>query len=348
MSLAALIERSKVEREEWRYTDLAPWMAQELKPASHGKEKFPSEETPNIVFENGSLRRDLSKIGDQVLCEEKNSEISLTFAKGTSTQLTLRHFFSAPNSESNPRLRLIIPAQSVVNLTEIFGGQPEACALHLETKIDLAEGAKLFHGKIIQSADLHVAEIAADVATGAAYQAFALTLDGNLARNEWRVALKGQGATCSIDGLSLLRGKSQADNVTSILHVAPGGTSRQLFKSVLAQKSRGVFQGKIVVEKDAQKTDGYQLSRALLLSDQAEMNAKPALEIYADDVKCSHGSTIGALDDEALFYLRSRGIAEPDAKRLLVLGFVGEMLDQIEDMGFRARTERETERWLHA
>ncbi len=123
--------------------------------------------------------------------------------------------------------------------------------------------------------------------------------------------------------------------------------SREVYKSIVAEQARGVFQGKIIVAEDAQKTDGYQLSRALLLSDQAEMNAKPELEIYADDVKCSHGSTVGDLDSDALFYLRSRGLSETEARGMLIHSFIDEILDEIQVPEWRGFCRAEVEGWLH-
>jgi len=143
----------------------------------------------------------------------------------------------------------------------------------------------------------------------------------------------------------LLCGDDHIDTTTKVVHRAPQGTSRQVYKTVLDDKAHGVFQGKIAVEKGAQKTDGYQLSRALLLSDQAEMDAKPELEIFADDVKCSHGSAIGDLDENALFYLRSRGLNEDQARALLIEGFVSESLEDIKIDAWRDLFQTELKEW---
>ena len=128
-------------------------------------------------------------------------------------------------------------------------------------------------------------------------------------------------------------------------HAAPNGTSRQTVKNVLAGSSRGVFQGRIEVARDAQKTDGYQMNQALLLSPDAEVNSKPELEIFADDVKCSHGATVGELDAEQLFYLRSRGIAEAEARSILVRAFLAEALDAVADETVRGVLDRAVEGW---
>ena len=145
----------------------------------------------------------------------------------------------------------------------------------------------------------------------------------------------------------LLRDRQHADTTTRIIHAAKQGTSQQLYKSVLLDQSRGVFQGRVQVCPGAQKTDAAQLSRALLLSDQAEMDAKPELTIDADDVKCSHGCTVGELETEALFYLRARGIPEREAKALLLRSFVAEVMDKIEVDGWRHYALQQAEEWLH-
>jgi Fe-S cluster assembly protein SufD len=143
----------------------------------------------------------------------------------------------------------------------------------------------------------------------------------------------------------LLLGNQHADFTTVVSHDAPSCTSRQTVKSVLCGRSHGVFQGKIEVARAAQKTDGYQMNQALLLSPDAEMNSKPQLEIYADDVKCSHGATIGALDPDQLFYLRSRGIPEAQARPILVRAFLAEALDPIRHEAGRMLLEQAVESW---
>jgi Fe-S cluster assembly protein SufD len=180
---------------------------------------------------------------------------------------------------------------------------------------------------------------------GAYYDNFALIKSGKLVRNEIEAKLVGKLAQCTLNAVMLLRGATHADTTTHILHQAPDGTSRQTCKCVVTDKARGVFQGKITVAEGAQKTDAQQLSRALLLSDQAEMDAKPELKIYADDVKCSHGASIGALDEDALFYLRARGLNENEARALLIRGFAGEILDEIQMPEWRDYARAQTEAW---
>jgi Fe-S cluster assembly protein SufD len=153
------------------------------------------------------------------------------------------------------------------------------------------------------------------------------------------VLLDAEGADCELLGLFLAEGRQHTDTHTFIDHARPHGTSRELYKGILDGKARGVFTGKIVVRKDAQKTDSWQTNKNLLLSPEALVNSTPALEILADDVKCKHGSTTGQLDPAALFYLRSRGLSEPEARALLTYAFASDLVARIEVPALRSRVE---------
>lgn len=185
-------------------------------------------------------------------------------------------------------------------------------------------------------------------AKDARYNACTLTRGEGLSRNQIHAELQGSGADATINGVKLLSGKQHADTTITIEHQAPDCTSNQFIRSVLAGESRGVFQGKVHVHQIAQKTDGYQLSNALLLSDLAEMDTKPELEIYADDVKCSHGATTGQLDEEPLFYMQARGIPRAAARMLLIQAFLAEIVDKIGDESVKPEAEQAIEEWLHA
>jgi Fe-S cluster assembly protein SufD len=219
-------------------------------------------------------------------------------------------------------------------VTEIRVG-PGATLRHYK---DQNEGAKAFH---TATTDVRVAE-------KGRYENFVLTTGAVLSRNEITVVLDGRGAACRLDSAYLARGRQHADNTTAIIHAKPQTTSVEVYKGVLDQQARGVFQGRIVVEKDAQKADGHQLNKTILLSDRAEIDTKPELEIFADDVKCSHGAAAGELDEDALFYLRARGIDQADARRMLVEAFVGETLENISNLAVRAAFERRIGAWMTA
>ena len=218
------------------------------------------------------------------------------------------------------------------------------------TEIALGEGALLRHCKVQDESReaFHIAATGAHLAEGAHYDSFVFSIGGRLSRNEIHVALAGKRALCRLNGAYLARGEQIIDHTTVIDHVSPETSSRELYKGVLDGRARGVFQGRITVRPNAQKTDGQQMNRALLLSDKAEINSKPELEISADDVKCSHGATAGELDDAALFYLRSRGIPEAEARRLLVEAFLGEVIDAVALAGMRMTLEHNITRWMAA
>jgi Fe-S cluster assembly protein SufD len=156
-----------------------------------------------------------------------------------------------------------------------------------------------------------------------------LTRGGSLVRNDLDVVLAGEGARCELRGLFLGGGVSLIDNHSSVDHAVPHCTSRELYKGILADRSRGVFRGRVIVRPDAQKSDASQSNPNLLLGEGAEIDSKPQLEIYADDVKCAHGATVGQIDEEALFYLRSRGIGLAEARQLMIRAFANEIVEAL-------------------
>jgi Fe-S cluster assembly protein SufD len=175
----------------------------------------------------------------------------------------------------------------------------------------------------------HVSNLASRQERGSRFRAHTVTLGGSLVRNDLGALLADEGAECTLNGVFLGRGSQLIDNHTVVDHAVPHGTSRELYKGIMCGKSKGVFRGRIIVRRDAQKTDAEQSNRNLLVADGAEINSKPQLEIYADDVKCSHGSAIGRLDQDALFYLRSRGIDQERARLVLTRGFAVEVLERL-------------------
>jgi Fe-S cluster assembly protein SufD len=184
-------------------------------------------------------------------------------------------------------------------------------------------------------ASFHVCNVSARVERDAHFACHTTSLGGRLVRNDLQVVLADEGAEATLNGLFLGRGDEVVDNHTLVDHAMPHGTSFELYKGILADRSRGVFRGRIIVRPDAQKTDARQSNANILIGDGAEIDTKPQLEIRADDVKCAHGSTIGRLDEEALYYLRSRGIAETAARKLLTRGFAAEVLDSLPEAALR-------------
>jgi len=219
-----------------------------------------------------------------------------------------------------------------VTLPGAAAGQANALS-----EIAVGDGACLTHVKctLEGTSTTHVAGWMAALGARSTYRAFQLTAATGLVRNHLAVTFRGEGATLDISGCFLGRGAEHIDTTLVVDHAVPGCESRELFKGVLADKARGVFQGKVIVRPDAQKSDGKQMAQVLMLSEDAEFDSKPELEIHADDVICGHGSTAAELDSGMLFYLRTRGIPLEEARTLLIESFVGEALDKVEDERLR-------------
>ncbi|GJL84641.1 MAG: hypothetical protein DHS20C02_04160 [Micavibrio sp.] len=247
----------------------------------------------------------------------------------------------------SPVLKVILEEGAELTLIERHEGQG-AYWKNMSVDITLGVNAKLHHYRIIEDESVVTLNTQISQEKDSSYHGFAIIQDGSLIRNEAHAVLNGENAECDLSGLNLLKGEQHGDTTIVIEHKAPHCNSSQFFRSVLDDEARGVFQGKVHVHQIAQKTDGYQLSNALLLSERAEMDTKPELEIYADDVKCSHGATCGQLDDEPLFYLRSRGLSEAEARMLIVQAFVSEVADKIVDENMRTSIKNKAETWLQS
>jgi len=201
------------------------------------------------------------------------------------------------------------------------------------SEVLVGEGAHLAHLGVTLAGDAasHLATWLATLGEKATYRAFQLTAATGLSRSNLFATFKGEGARLDISGLFLGRGAEHIDTTLVVDHAVPGCVSRELFKGVLTDRARGVFQGKVIVRPGAQKSDGKQMAQALMLSPDAEFDSKPELEIYADDVICGHGSTAAELDEDLLFYMRARGIPPEEARALLIESFIGEAIDKVED-----------------
>lgn len=213
--------------------------------------------------------------------------------------------------------------------------------------VSVAEKAHLTHLRVQQDSieATNLALVNAQIAEHGTYDSFTLTLGAKLSRHEVLAHLGGKHAIVHVNAAQLLAGTQHADLTSVITHAAPDCNSRQTVKNVLMDAGHGVFQGKIYVDRIAQKTDGYQMNQALLLSEKAQIDSKPELEIYADDVKCSHGATVGALDDEQLFYLRARGIPHTEARAILVRAFLLDALALVTDEAAYALLDQRVEAW---
>ncbi|PTX55848.1 Fe-S cluster assembly protein SufD [Litoreibacter ponti] len=249
--------------------------------------------------------------------------------------------------QSDAILHHCIKVEEGGDITVIENG-PAAARFNKCMEVDIADGAA-FHHVRAQGRDHErraATHIFTRLGTESTFKSFTLTVNGVLTRNECVIELTGDDATAHVAGAAVGDGNFHHDDTVFITHDAVNCESRQVFKKVLRNGATGVFQGKILVKAGAQKTDGYQISQSLLLDDDSQFLAKPELEIYADDVACSHGSTSGAIDEEALFYLRSRGVPESEAQDLLVLAFLAEALEEIEDEALAEALLGRLQGWL--
>ncbi len=243
-----------------------------------------------------------------------------------------------------PRVLAVAEANSEAAFIEQFApvGQPGVYFNSVVTEMAAAEGARLTHYKVTQEADeaFHMATIRGAQEKDSVIQSFSFTFRGRIVRNDVSSVLGGEGGDCKLNGLYLTQADQLVDNHTFIEHAAPHCASWIGYKGVLDGKSHGVFTGKILVQRDAQKTDSNQLNSNMLLTDTATIDTKPQLEIFADDVKCTHGSTTGKPPEEVIFYFRSRGISEEMARGMLTYGFASEVLEDVDVESLRSRLDR--------
>ena len=247
---------------------------------------------------------------------------------------------------SQPRILIVAGPHSRFTVVERYVGlAAEASFVNAVTEMALGPGASVDHYVLQEqsAATFHIAGIHADLERDSAFSTCEATFGARLARTTLDVRFGGEGGRASLAGLYVAGGHQHVDHHVTVDHAVPRCSSRQLYKGVLDGSARAVFDGRIIVRPNAQKTDAAQTNKHLLLSDGVEVDSKPRLEIYADDVKCTHGAAEGQLAPEAIFYLRSRGLDEPDARRLLTLGFVREVIDRITVEPIRSYLDRALE-----
>jgi len=371
--------------EAWKYTDLASVSGAAFGEPLTGVDDalaLPPAAYPRAVFVDGRFRAGLSTLADLPIAVESLATAlprlegwlgalatvqeqplaalnSMLFEDGLVVDVpagvdagVMEMVQIATQSERapayHPRHIVRLGAGATLTLIETAIGPEGARYLHNPVfEIEVAEGARLSHGRLQQEGHdgVFLSTVYARVATRGTYDNFTLNAGAKLARNEIHVALAGTKAEAHMNGVQLVGDGQHADTTTSLDHAAPDCSSRQTYKTVLTGRSRGVFQGKIHVHQIAQKTDGYQMNQALLLSPEAEIDSKPQLEIYADDVKCSHGATVGELDASHLFFLRSRGIPEAQAKAILVEAFLTEAVEAVAEAPIREALMRAVAGW---
>ncbi|HEX8522135.1 MAG TPA: Fe-S cluster assembly protein SufD [Tepidisphaeraceae bacterium] len=242
---------------------------------------------------------------------------------------------------SHPRILVVAEDNAEATLVSSFVGAGSTHLANVVIEVAVGNDSRIEHNKLQHGSApaYHVSTLQARLGRGARFVSHAATLGSKLTRNDLNVTLAGEGAEAILNGLVLIGGNQHCDNHTLLEHAAPNCPSYELYKHVLRDEATGVFKGKIFVHQAAQKTDSKQTSKSLLLSDDASMNSQPALEIYADDVKCTHGSTTGPVDDEMVFYLRSRGVSLEAARHLLTYAFAADITRRIKVEPVRRRLE---------
>lgn len=257
-------------------------------------------------------------------------------------------FAAGSDTPSSTFIRSLIVVEKGAKVTIIESHDSGESQVNTALELVAGDETQIDYCKITQGRALHVSSLLASVGARAKFNSFAFTSDAQLVRNQNFIRFAGEGSKGAIRGASLLRGSEHVDTTLLIEHAAAHCESREQFKTVLDGQSHGVFQGKIVVQPHAQKTDAKMMTRALLLSDEAEADNKPELEIFADDVVCGHGATAGALDPGLKFYLMSRGIHAKEAEALLIQAFIGETIEKITHAGVRDALMIAALKWLGA
>ena len=360
--------------EDWKWTNLRTLIDRPYPPRLPVQAKaadidrliksspFVEVAAARMVFVNGEYdaRRSRLPNGDaasRIAADEPVLRLNQSFATGGarlmlsgSIDLPIELVFIATDAEPRTiatRNVIEVAAGATATLIETHLGEGTYLANSV-TEIRLGDGARLDRIKVEREAKaaIHLAHAHVTLGAGVVLRDFTLTSGARVNRQNGTYNFAGQGADAKISGAYLLSGKQHADSRLVVDHQVPHCTSRELFKCVMDDNARGIFQGKVVVQRDAQKTDGKQSSHALLLSETAEFDAKPELEIFADDVVCGHGATSGDLDHDHLFYLRSRGIPEAQAKSLLIAAFAAEAFETIGHDGIRAALNTYAESWL--
>jgi len=333
--------------EDWRFTNVAPIARTQFRvvPAAAGF-RFAGADS---VVANGP------QFDPARLAKEPNPFVALNAAftgqpivlrvpKGAILDEPIEIMHAAVGADGpvavHPRILILVGANSQCAIIERYAGT----GLYLTnavTEIVADEGAIVEHYRIQQeSAEAyHVSTVRATLGRSAVFGSHSISLGGALVRNDATVVLS-EGTEATLNGLYIANGTQHIDNHTTIDHAKPHGTSHEMYKGILDGKATAVFNGRILVRKDAQKTDSKQTNKNLVLSDEAVINTKPELQILADDVRCTHGATIGQLDTESMFYLQSRGIGRADARNLLTYAFAQDIIDRIKVQSLRDSLER--------
>lgn len=278
------------------------------------------------------------------------SPLAVTVAAGAAPQGAIEVVHLAVGGEARSlysRVAIALQAGACASVIERFVGAGPATQRNALTSLSLGDGASAQHVALIEdNPGLHIESQIGRLGKKAILKGFGLVAGGALTRRQLFIEVAGADAKLALGGLALIDGSRRADTTLKVTHSATGGESREFYRAIVDDDGIGIFQGKIIVEPAAQKTDGAMKSQAVLLSPNAQMNAKPELEIFADDVVCGHGATVAALDPEQLFYMRARGVPKPEAEAMLLEGFGAEAIDRIEEEALAAAATARFRQWL--
>jgi len=338
-------------QEEWKYTNVAPiakieWRDGGLKPAAT------QVQGARVVPINEAKASDLEPYFGRIADWQRNAFVALNMANANNGSLvivdpgaeaTVHLTFTGEGDDvwSHPHNVIVAGRASQLTIVESYFGRGRYFTNSV-TELFAGEGSVVDHYKIeCESKEaFHIGTMQFRQERSSSITSHNIAIGGALVRNDVNVALAGEGASLTLDGLFVVNGNQHIDNHTLIDHISPHCESHELYKGILDDHGRGIFDGRIIVRPNAQKTVSRQENRNLLLSETAIVDSKPTLEIHNDDVKCNHGSTIGQLEDEPMFYLRSRGIGEEEARNMLVYAFAAEIVERMKSADVREQVGR--------
>lgn len=323
--------------EEWRFTSVKPITAVSWAPRPTFNTAPLPEQAQQHLAKHADIAHPFVALNTAFLHDVKVIQVPRGKVLEAPIEIT---YEGIDGVAAHPRTLILVGADAHCTIIETYKGTGTYFT-NAVTEIVLGDAAVVDHYKVQQesASAFHVATLHATIGRSAAFSSHSISLGGALTRNDANAVLS-EGSDANLNGLYICNGTQHVDNHTSIDHAKPHATSHELYKGILDGRSYAVFNGKIIVRTDAQKTDSKQTNKNLVLSDDATINTKPELQIWADDVRCTHGATIGQLDSEMLFYLQSRGIGKSDARNLLIYAFAQDIVDRIKVQSLRDSLER--------
>jgi Fe-S cluster assembly protein SufD len=346
--------------EDWRFTSVAPIARINFEPSGAGSQPAAASQAAPDGVEISKLSESPPELIEAHLARYASYQTNAFVALNTANfqdglliripkgavieepiELIIQSSANGHPTVSHPRILIVAEPHSQATIVETYTGNGGAYFTNPVTEIVAGDHAVIDHYKLQTETAraYHVSTTQIQLGRDTNFRSHSLSFGGALVRNDVNAVL-AEGCECTLNGLYLAAGEQHIDNHTTIDHAKPHAASHELYKGILEGHSRAVFNGKILVRKDAQKTDAKQTNKNLVLSEDAVIDTKPELQILADDVRCTHGATIGQLDPEAIFYLQSRGIGLADARNLLILAFARDIVDRIKVASLREQLER--------